>query len=542
MLTHRLQKTGFAPVFFQTPMNKEEIKTAYKNLASGEAAFFMFLRSLRPENEDLSNAANDYQDFLSYIKGGYMPYETYRIPKKSGGYRDILSPRIPLKCMLWDVLVLLDAFFEPSACAMGFVKGKSIADNARTHVGKNYVFNIDLQNFFPSITRDRVFKTLLAEPFNFTQQHAGWLADLSTTKMYGIEPDPGLSKRRVPQGAPTSPIISNAVCVRLDRRLDGLARELGLVYSRYADDITFSSDHNVFQDGSKFRKNLEAIIIEEGFTLNPKKTRLQHRSQHQDVTGLVVNQKVNITRNWIKDVRAVLHIWQKYGVNAAMGALYPRYHADKGALHKCDPNPIAVIGGKLEYLRMIKGADNPLYIKLKAQYDKVVSIYNKNYKSHVFMGWTFLETLPLNAFEKRLGVKVRFRRKQSMKNDNDNSQSNPYYGYFDYRGTFMVVAVSSRLSVTDLPSDVQISLCANGNKYYPLSKPYVFFLHRKKISDARRKELALKKIPETIKETILNLARRFPALDLQDEYGIIEAAKKSGKLYLPFDESRYDES
>lgn len=516
------------PCLFQTPMDKEEIKTAYKNLASGEAAFFMFLRSLRPENEDLSNAANDYQDFLSYIKGGYMPYETYRIPKKSGGYRDILSPRIPLKCMLWDVLVLLDAFFEPSACAMGFVKGKSIADNARTHVGKNYVFNIDLKDFFPSITRDRVFKTLLAEPFNFTQQHAGWLADLSTTKMYGIEPDPGLSKRRVPQGAPTSPIISNAVCVRLDHRLDGLAREFGLVYSRYADDITFSSDHNVFQDGSKFRKKLEAIIIEEGFTLNPKKTRLQHRSQHQDVTGLVVNQKVNITRNWIKDVRAVLHIWQKYGVNAAMVALYPRYHADKGALHKYDPNPIVVIGGKLEYLRMIKGADNPLYIKLKTQYDKVVSIYN--YKSHVFMRWTFLETLPLNAFEKRLGVKVRFRRKQSMKNDNDNLQSNPYYGYFDYRGTFMVVAVSSRLSVIDLPSDVQISLCANGNKYYQLSKPYVFLLHRKKISDARRKELALKKIPETIKETILNLARQFPALDLQDEYGIIEAAKKSGEL------------
>lgn len=272
MLTHRLQKTGFAPVFFHTPMDKEEIKTAYKNLASGEAAFFMFLRSLRPENEDLSNAAKDYQDFLSYIKGGYMPYETYRIPKKSGGYRDILSPRIPLKCMLWDVLVLLDAFFEPSACAMGFVKGKSIADNARTHVGKNYVFNIDLQNFFPSITRDWVFKTLLAAPFNFAQQHAGWLADLSTTKIYGIEPDPGLSKRRVPQGAPTSPIISNAVCARLDRRLDGLAREFGLVYSRYADDITFSSDHNVFQDGCKFRKTLEAIIIDEGFTLNPRRT------------------------------------------------------------------------------------------------------------------------------------------------------------------------------------------------------------------------------------------------------------------------------
>lgn len=542
MLTHRLQKTGFAPVFFQTPMNKEEIKTVYKNLASGEAAFFMFLRSLRPENEDLSNAANDYQDFLSYIKGGYMPYETYRIPKKSGGYRDILSPRIPLKCMLWDVLVLLDAFFEPSACAMGFVKGKSIADNARTHVGKNYVFNIDLQNFFPSITRDRVFKTLLAEPFNFTQQHAGWLADLSTTKMYGIEPDPGLSKRRVPQGAPTSPIISNAVCVRLDRRLDGLARELGLVYSRYADDITFSSDHNVFQDGSKFRKNLEAIIIEEGFTLNPKKTRLQHRSQHQDVTGLVVNQKVNITRNWIKDVRAVLHIWQKYGVNAAMGALYPRYHADKGALHKHDPNPIAVIGGKLDYMRMIKGSENPLYIKLKSQYDEVANHYRQHYKEHIFIGWTFLETMSLGAFEKRLGVKVRFRRKQAVEVGPNIAPFNSYYGYFEYRGTFMVVAISSRLSVTDLPSDVQISLCANGSKYYPLSKPYVFFLHRKKISDARRKELALKKIPRTIKETILNLARRFPALDLQDEYGIIEAAKKSGKLYLPFDESRYDES
>lgn len=511
-------------------MDKEEIKTAYINLASGEAAFFMFLRSLRPENEDLSNAANDYQDFLSYIRGKALPYDIYHIPKKSSGYREIYSPRIPLKCILWDVLVLLDAFFEPSACATGFIKGKSIADNARSHIGKNYVFNIDLQDFFPSITRDRVFKTLLGVPFNFTQQHAGWLANLCTTKIYGIQREPGLSGRRVPQGAPTSPIISNAVCAPLDRRLEGIAHGFGLVYSRYADDITFSSDHNIFQDGSKFRKKLEAIIIEEGFTLNPKKTRLQHRSQHQDVTGLVVNQKVNVTRSWIKDIRAVLHIWQKYGVNAAMGALYPRYHADKGALHKHDPNPIAVIGGKLDYMRMIKGSDNPLYIKLKSQYDEVVNHYRQHFKEHIFIGWTFLETMPLSAFEKRLGVKVRFRRKQAVEVGPNIAPSNPYYGYFEYRGAFMVVAISSRLSVTDLPSDVQISLCANGSKYAHWDKPYVFLLHRKKISDERRKALTRKQIPDTIKETILNLARQFPQLDLQDEYGIIDAAKKSGDL------------
>lgn len=503
------------------------------NLASGEAAFFMFLRSLRPENEDLSNAANDYKDFLSYINGKNLPYDIYRIPKKLGGYREIYSPRIPLKCMLWDVLVLLDAFFEPSACATGFIKGKSIADNARTHVGKNYVFNIDLQNFFPSITRDRVFKTLLAAPFNFTQRHAGWLADLCTTKMYGIEPEPGLSKRRVPQGAPISPIISNAVCARLDRRLDGLAHEFGLVYSRYADDITFSSGHNIYQDGSKFRKKLEAIIIEEGFTLNPKKTRLQHRSQHQDVTGLVVNQKVNITRRWIKDVRAILHICEKYGEDAAYAAFYPRYQAEKGALHKFDPDIIDVIGGKLNFMKMIKGPDNHLYIKLKEQYDRMIDRHEQRRMSEIRYGtykpWIYLETMPLRDFEKRLGVKIYFRPKQSRHYDPSDKRTNSHYGYFDYRGTFMVVAVSSRISVTDLPPDVQISLCLN-NGYRMYAKEHVFLLHRKKMSEEQKKVYQGMKLPAEIKETILNLARQFPQLDLQDEYGIIDAARKSGEL------------
>ena len=142
---------------------------------------------------------------------------------------------------------------------------------------------------------------------------------------------------KLPQGAPTSPLLTNAICDTLDRRLAGLARRFGLHYTRYADDITFSSMHNVYQDGSPFRHELERIVSGQHFKINAKKTRLNHRGERQEVTGLTVGEKVNVARRYVKDVRAILHIWERYGMNAAVAKFYPRYKTEKGSLHNGDP-------------------------------------------------------------------------------------------------------------------------------------------------------------------------------------------------------------
>ncbi len=264
-------------------------------------------------------------------------YRKFSIPKKTGGERVISAPTRNLKWMQLCLNEVFKAVYTPSVSAMGFAPGRSVVDNAAMHLHQNYVFNIDLKDFFPSVHQARVWKRLQLPPFSFSREVASAMAGLCCMR---VDEDAYEDRSAfvLPQGAPTSPLLTNAVCDRLDRRLRGLAKRFGLLYSRYADDITFSSSHNVYADGSAFRLELQRIIEGEGFTINAKKTRLQHRGARQEVTGLTVGERVNVARKYIKDVRAVLHIWEKYGEQAAYAAFYPRYKADKGHLHKGVPN------------------------------------------------------------------------------------------------------------------------------------------------------------------------------------------------------------
>ena len=121
-----------------------------------------------------------------------------------------------------------------------------------------------------------------------------------------------LEKRNVlPQGAPTSPILSNIICERLDLRLNGVAKRFGLKYSRYADDITFSSMHNVFQKNSDFLIEINRIINEQNFIIKHSKTRLQKQGYKQEVTGLIVNQKPNVDSRYISELRKWIYLWEK---------------------------------------------------------------------------------------------------------------------------------------------------------------------------------------------------------------------------------------
>ena len=352
-------------------------------------------------------------------------YRPFRIPKRSGGYRTVTAPCGMLKSFQTVAGIILQAFYETPPCVNGFVTGKSVKDNASPHVGMNYVFNSDLKDFFPSISLPRVWKTLQCPPFRFSSRTASILAGICCTEVGAIEreaekrwewarknrmlengeedtPSPDCifadpvdeierflelaantfqdsetdtgeprARNALPQGAPSSPILSNIVCRNLDRKLSGLARRFGLNYSRYADDITFSSLHNVYHEGGDFITEFRRIVAAEGFTLNEKKTRLLRRGQRQEVTGLTVNTKVNIPRAFVRDLDNVLYIWKRYGASAAYAKLLARnlhIHPSTG------PGPRYLkmedlIKGRLGYVRMIKGEDSPVWLLLQARFE-----------------------------------------------------------------------------------------------------------------------------------------------------------------------------
>ena len=285
--------------------------------------------------------------------------------KKSGGLREINAPCYQLGILLYIINIVLKAIYVPSPSVMGFTEGRSVVDNAKMHVGHHYVFNIDLKNFFPSIPQARVWARLQLPPFNFTKEIANVIAGIC------CHTDAEKNACVLPQGAATSPLLTNAICDKLDRRMRGVAKRFGLHYSRYADDMTFSSMHNVYQENSDFRLEIKRIIEEQGFTMNDDKTRLLRDGARQEVTGLTVNSIVNVSRKYISDLRWLLHLWETEGYAKAYSKFYPKYKKEKGYIKKGEPVMENVIGGKLNYLRMVRGTNNVAYQKLQARYDKL---------------------------------------------------------------------------------------------------------------------------------------------------------------------------
>ena len=333
-------------------------------------------------------------------KLGQKRYSEFKIKKKSGAERSIHAPVKGLKSLQKTLSFVLQCVYEPHHAAMGFVRDRSIVDNARLHVGSMYVYNIDLKDFFPSIDQARVWKCFQLKPFNLfgeiTNQpsfDSGWLsikrvgrkdianilASLCCNEMeVERKNETGewekVKRNVLPQGAPTSPVITNIVCRRLDYLLSATAKRFGLKYSRYADDITFSSMHNVYQPESEFLKELHRIIAEQNFHIKESKTRLQKDGYRKEVTGLLVNEKVNVQERYIKQLRMWLYYWERYGYERASGFFLQQYIADKGHVKNGKPDMANVISGKLDYLKMVKGVENELYLKLRRRFEKLCEI------------------------------------------------------------------------------------------------------------------------------------------------------------------------
>ena len=326
-------------------------------------------------------------------------YRNFNIPKKSGGVRTISAPVKGLKSILTYLNVVLQAMYQPTDAAMGFVPGRSIADNASIHIGRNYVFNTDLKDFFPSIRQPRIWKMLQLKPYSLNKELASVIAGLCC--MQDSNGDGVL-----PQGSPCSPILTNIVCRNLDRRLSGLAKRFNLKYTRYADDITFSSDYNVFQEDSDFMTEFKRIVADQNFTINEKKTRLQKSGQRQEVTGLVVNEKVNIAKEYYRDIRSLLYIWNRYGEEQAYAKFCVRYKASRAYNAKKGgmPNMPAVIAGKLLYMKMVMGEDSTAYITLR---DKFLTLCPEQ-KPSLRNNLTYLVSYRLDEFENAFNTKIEF--------------------------------------------------------------------------------------------------------------------------------------
>jgi retron-type reverse transcriptase len=243
-------------------------------------------------------------------------YHRYSIPKKSGGVRCISAPKTALATAQRWVFDNILAKLEVEATAHGFVPGRSIVSNAEPHAGKAIVINVDLTDFFPSITFRRV-KGLFAK-LGYSEHVATLLALLCTepprvaTEFDGKVYHVSLGSRRLPQGACTSPAITNALCRRLDRRLAGLAKRHGFTYTRYADDLTLSGGDA--KAVGKLLKSVRSIIAAEGFAEHPRKTRVMRQSNRQEVTGVTVNVRPTLDRRELRELRAILHNAARHGL------------------------------------------------------------------------------------------------------------------------------------------------------------------------------------------------------------------------------------
>lgn len=251
-------------------------------------------------------------------------YYSWKVPKRSGGERTITAPLPKLKALQrWA----LQNYFEKlpvHSAAHGFLPARSVLTNALEHVGADVIVKLDITDFFPTISWKRVKGLLrkagVSEPVStllalLSTEAPRQLIEFRDQTLY-VATGP----RALPQGAPTSPAITNALCLRMDKRLSALAAELGCKYTRYADDLTFS-----FRKTPEKKRLALGILVEktrdilksEGFALNAKKTQVLRRGAAQRITGLTVNDagpqvaKARVSRDVLRRLRAAIHNRQK---------------------------------------------------------------------------------------------------------------------------------------------------------------------------------------------------------------------------------------
>jgi hypothetical protein len=310
----------------------------------------------------------------------------------------------------------LITFYNPKPCSFGFENKKDIKKNAEEHIKSKLVLNIDLEDFFGSINFGRVYGLLLQDPFNFNKKAAAVIAKLVTYE------------NKLPQGAPTSPILSNMIARRLDSSLMHLASKSRSKYTRYVDDITFSTTLNTFDEKIVQKGKLNDVVLgseivkiieNEGFTINHKKSRLLDNNIRKEVTGITINEFPNIKRKYINSVFGMIYSWKKFGYDNALNIYKTKY------LNLSEDSKIrkdtfkSMIVGKIGHIAHIRGWDDIIVCKLCRKYcecditlppKRIKAIGEMSMKYDVFIGHASEQKIdiadPLYDSLIKLGVKV----------------------------------------------------------------------------------------------------------------------------------------
>lgn len=270
----------------------------------------------------------------------YIPFE---VKKRRGGTRQLAAPHAELKQVQQVILRdLLDKLTLHGA-AHGFVKGRSTVSNADQHIGRAVLICLDLKDFFPTIHFARVRG--LFERLGYSPAAASVLASLCTESprvpitYEGTTYQVAVGAPALPQGAPTSPALSNLIAQRLDKRLAGFAQKHGWTYTRYADDLTFSGGAEQAKKVPALVRMAEQVARDEGFSVHPDKTRVMRQGGRQLVTGIVVNERRAVPRPALRALRAVLHNAKKTGLEAQNRDAHPNFRDH--------------IAGKIAYISMV---------------------------------------------------------------------------------------------------------------------------------------------------------------------------------------------
>lgn len=287
-------------------------------------------------------------------------YRHKQITKKNGNKRKLSIPPSAVKTTQKKLSNLLNQIYIPPKPIHGFVKAtdefsRGIYTNAHIHIKKNVVINIDIADFFDTINFGRVRGLFLANPFNLDENLATKFAQLI------------IYNNKLPQGAPTSPIISNLICRRMDHELISFAKKNSLRYTRYADDMTVSSNKKL--NNEKIIASIEEIILSNGFNVNSDKTRIQLSNHSQIVTGLKVNTKVNVSRKYIRQIRSMLYSWQNHGLEKAAKEHFDSHCKQPRKFTKGEKESFKnSLLGKINFLSQIRKKDDAIYLRFLYTY------------------------------------------------------------------------------------------------------------------------------------------------------------------------------
>ncbi|NLK77580.1 MAG: RNA-directed DNA polymerase [Clostridiales bacterium] len=410
----------------------------------------------RNELADFLEVPRKKLSYILYVKGVDNLYTSFDIPKKNGESRHIHAPQKDLKVVQKKLADALCTYqkeiwkrrnINPNI-SHAFQKGKSFITNAKIHRNKRFVVNIDLENFFDSFHFGRVRGFFLKnDDFQFSVEVATVIAQLSCYQ------------GKLPQGAPCSPIITNLICNIFDIRLLKLAKKYCLDYTRYADDLTFSTNDVKFLEIEElFFEKLEKEINSAGFRINEKKTRIQFRDSRQEVTGVVVNRKLHVSRVYYKKTRAMA---------------YNLYKTGEYFIEKDTQGTINQLEGRFSFINQLEWYNNKLYPGNKKLIFNNLNGREREYSQFVFYKYFFANPKPLIVTEGKTDVIYLKAALKSLWKEYPELVSRDKNGHFEYKIAFL--RRSKRLAYflnlkedgADTMNNIYNFFSKNGGEKYP---------------------------------------------------------------------------